>query len=315
MAGPEHRRRISVSLQPYRDKRTALADAVSLVPDGAMVALGGGLSARLPMAMVRELVRCGRRGLHLVGSAHSIDVDMLVAVGAVRRCEESYVGFEQDLGLAPAYRRAAQEGSIEVAESCCATILAQLRAAEMGLPFLPVRGVRGSGIAALHPEYAEITCPFTGETLVAVPALRPDVALLHAPSGDRYGNLHLEQPYVLDERFASASRTVIATVDEIRSPEEVAAAGITIPGHLVAAMAEVPFGAHPSSCYPRYAYDRAHLREYASAAQAGPEDLAKYLAVYVHGTEQTYREAVGAAQLGALAGWSQSTDAWKEIFA
>jgi glutaconate CoA-transferase, subunit A len=89
-----------MSLQPQRDKRAGLADAVSVVRDGAMVALGGGLSARLPMAMVRELVRQGRRGLHLVGSAHSIDVDMLVAVGAVRRCEESYVGFEQDLGLA-----------------------------------------------------------------------------------------------------------------------------------------------------------------------------------------------------------------------
>ena len=96
-----------MSLQPPRDKRVSLADAVALVSDGAIVALGGGLSARLPMAMVRELVRQGRRGLHLVGSAHSIDVDMLVAVGAVRRCEESYVGFEQDLGLAPAYRRAA----------------------------------------------------------------------------------------------------------------------------------------------------------------------------------------------------------------
>jgi glutaconate CoA-transferase subunit A len=304
-----------MSLQPYRDKRASLADAVSLVADEAMVALGGGLSARLPMAMVRELVRQGRRGLHLVGSAHSIDVDMLVAVGAVRRCEESYVGFEQDLGLAPSYRRAAEEATIEVAESCCATILAQLRASEMGVPFLPVRGVRGSDIARLHPEYAEITCPFTGETLVAVPALRPDVALLHAPSGDRYGNLHLEQPYVLDERFASASRMVVATVDEISSPEEVAAAGVTVPGHLVAAVAEVPFGAHPTSCYPRYAYDRAHLSEYLSAVQGGPDDLGKYLATYVQGSEQDYREVVGAARLDALTTWSQSTDAWKGVFA
>jgi glutaconate CoA-transferase, subunit A len=304
-----------MSLQPPRDKRVALADAVSLVSDGAIVALGGGLSARLPMAMVRELVRQGRRGLHLVGSAHSIDVDMLVATGAVRRCEESYVGFEQDLGLAPAYRRAAEEGSIEVAESCCATILAQLRAAEMGLPFLPVRGVRGSDIAGLHPEYAEITCPFTGETLIAVPALRPDVALLHAPTGDRYGNLHLEQPYVLDERFASAARMVIATVDELVSTREVAASGVTIPAHLVAAVALAPFGAHPSSCYPRYAYDRDHLREYVSAAQSGPDDLAKYLATYVDGTEESYRMAIGAERLDALAGWSQSTTEWKELFA
>src|ERR1700678_2646406 len=277
-----------MSLQPPRDKRASLADAVALVADGAMVALGGGLSARLPMALVRELIRQGRSGLHLVGSAHSIDVDLLVAVGAVRRCEESYVGFEQDLGLAPAYRRAAQDGSIEVAESCCATILAQLRAAEMGLPFLPVRGVKGSGVAGLHPEYAEITCPFTGETLIAVPALRPDVALLHAPSGDRYGNLHLEQPYVLDGGFASGSRLVIATVDELGSTEEVAASGITIPAHLVAATVLAPFGAHPTSCYPRYAYDRSHLLEYVSAAQSGPQDLDKYLTSYVYGGEESY---------------------------
>ena len=160
-----------MSLHPLADKRARLADAAALVTDGAVVALGGGLSARLPMALVRELIRQGRHGLHLVGSAHSIDVDLLVAAGAARRCEESYVGFEQDLGLAPAYRRAAEQGTIEVAESCCATILAQLRAAEMGLPFLPVRGVRGSDIVSLHPEYTEITCPFTGETLVAVPPL------------------------------------------------------------------------------------------------------------------------------------------------
>jgi glutaconate CoA-transferase subunit A len=303
-----------MSLQSPRDKRASLADAISLVSDGAMVALGGGLCARLPMALVRELIRQGRCGLHLIGSAHSIDVDLLVATGGVRRCEESYVGFEQDLGLAPGYRRAAEAGTIEVAESCCATILAQLRAAEMGLPFLPVRGVRGSDIGRLHPEYAEITCPFTGETLVAVPALRPDVALLHAPAGDRYGNLHLEQPYVLDERFASASRLVIATVDELVSTEEVARSGITIPAHLVAAVAEVPYGAHPSSCYPRYAYDRSHLRDYLSAAESGPGGLEKYLATYVQGSEEDYRDAVGPDRLGVLAGWSQSVTGWQEIF-
>jgi glutaconate CoA-transferase, subunit A len=303
-----------MSLHPLRDKRASLADAIALVPDRAIIALGGGLSARLPMAGVRELIRQGRRGLHLVGSAHSIDVDLLVAAGAVRRCEESYVGFEQDLGLAPAYRRAAEAGSIEVAESCCVTMLAQLRAAEMGLPFLPVRGVRGSDIATLHPEYATITCPFTGETLIAAPALRPDVALLHAPSGDRYGNLHLEQPYVLDERFASASRMVIATVDELVSTEEVAAAGVTIPGHLVAATVLAPYGAHPASCYPRYAYDRVHLREYVAAAQGGPDDLDKYLATYVYGGEESYRAAIGPERLAALAGWSDSTSAWRELF-
>lgn len=299
------------------DKLAPLERAVAQVRDGAVVALGGGLSARLPMALVREIVRQGRRGLHVIGSAHGIDVDLLVAAGALAVCEESYVGFEQDLGLAPAYRRAAETGTIEVRESCCATILAQLRAAEYGLPFLPVRGVKGSDIRRLHPEYAEVTCPFTGETLVAVPPLRPDVVLLHAPLGDRRGNLHLDQPYVLDERFAAASRNVVATVDRVAGSEEVQRAGVTIPAHLVAAVVEVPYGAHPTSCYPGYAYDRPHLASYVKAAAAGGVELAGYLDTYVTGVpdENAYRKVVGEGRLTALGRWSQSTAAWKELFA
>lgn len=305
-----------MGFQPQRDKVVSLTAAIAEVRDGAMIALGGGLSARLPMAAVRELIRQGKRDLHLVGSAHSIDVDLLVAAGAVRRCEESYVGFEQDLGLAPAYRRAAESGAIEVAESCCVTILAQLRATEMGLPFLPVRGVRGSDIARLHPEYREVVCPFTGEVLVAVPALRPDVALLHAPLGDRYGNLHLEQPYVLDERFAAASKRVVATLERLASTEEVVAAGVTIAAHMVAAVVEAPFGAHPTSCYPDYAYDRQHLATYTRDAQSGGEDLAGYLKTYVYGVadENEYQDLIGSERLDQISNWSESTAAWKDLF-
>ncbi|MGH3947568.1 MAG: CoA transferase subunit A [Pseudonocardiaceae bacterium] len=299
------------------DKLADLDRATETVTDGALVALGGGLAARLPMALVRELIRQGRRGLHVVGSAHGIDVDLLVAAGAIAVCEESYVGFEQDLGLAPAYRRAAEAGAIDIRESCCATMLAQLRAAEYGLPFMPVRGVKGSDIRRLHPEYGEVTCPLTGEILVAVPPLRPDVALIHAPLGDRRGNLHLDQPYVLDERFAAASRNVVATVERTASTEEVAAAGITIPGHLVTAVAEVSYGAHPTSCYPDYAYDRRHIAEYIRAATACDADLAYYLDRYVTGppSEEAYRKVVGEQRLAGLGAWSASTEAWKELFA
>jgi glutaconate CoA-transferase subunit A len=299
----------SFHLKPH--KRASLSEAAALVTDGAMVALGGGLCARLPMALVRELIRQGRRDLHLVGSAHSIDVDLLIAAGAVKVCEESYVGFEQDLGLAPAFRRAAETGTIEVRESCCATVLAQLRAAEMGLPFLPVRGVKGTDIGRLHGEYGMVECPFTGEQLVAVPPLAPDVALLHAPMGDRHGNLHLDQPFVLDERFAAASGMVLATVDRLVSTEEVAAAGVVIPAHAVAAVAEIPFGAHPSSCYPSYGYDRPHLASYIAAASAGGAAIATYLERYVHAGEKAYRLDVDADR---LVGWSLSVQNWQELF-
>jgi glutaconate CoA-transferase subunit A len=293
------------------DKRTSLAEAAALVTDGAVVALGGGLCARLPMALVRELVRQRRRDLHVVGSAHSIDVDLLIAAGAVTVCEESYVGFEQDLGLAPAFRRAAEGGTVEVRESCCVSILTQLRAAEMGLPFLPVRGLKGTDILTLHPEYGLVSCPFTGEELVALPALTPDVALIHAPVGDRHGNLHLDRPYVLDERFAHASRMMVATVDRLVDTDEVAAAGVVIPAHCVAAVVEAPFGAHPSSSYPGYAYDRRHLAEYIAAAGSGGETLQAYLDRYVTVGEDAYRDLVDEDRLTS---WSTSDAAWQELF-
>lgn len=296
------------------EKHTDLETAARLVRPGSMVALGGGLSARLPMALVRQLIRSGTNDLHVVGSAHSMDVDLLAATGSISVCEESYVGYEQDHGLAPAFRRAAQEGTLEARESCCDTILTQLRAAEMGLPFLPVHGVKGTDIEALHPEYSRVTCPFTGASFVAVPPMAPDVALIHAPIGDQEGNLALEQPYVLDERFATASKMVVATVDRIASTEEVAEAGIVIPFYRVAAVAEVPFGAHPSSCYPGYAYDRAHIATWVAAAKT-PSGADEYLRTFVTGVDENgYRDLVGYERLDRLTRYRSSTAEWMDLF-
>jgi glutaconate CoA-transferase subunit A len=295
------------------DKRRSLADAIELVRDGDTVALGGALSYREPMALVRELVRQGRDDLRLVGSAHGIDVDLLVGAGVAGTVEESYVGFEQDLGLAPAYRRAAESGSIAIRETCCYTLLQQLRAAEYGLPFMPVRGVAGTGILDLHPEYGEIECPFTGERLVAVPALAPDVALIHGLLADRRGNVHLKRPLVLDERFANASKRVVVTVERFADTDEVAAAGVVLPSFLVDAVVEAPLGAHPTSCYPHYAYDRAHMREWVQAARSD-EGVADYLARYVIGADEAaYLCAIGSERLESITGWQDSTERWMEL--
>src|SRR4029450_5506080 len=114
------------------DKLVDIDRAAATVADGALVALGGGLSARLPMALVRELIRQHRRDLHVVGSAHGIDVDLLIAARAIRVVEESYVGYEQDFGLAPAYRRAAEAGDLGGGGSCCYTHPPQARGGEYG---------------------------------------------------------------------------------------------------------------------------------------------------------------------------------------
>jgi glutaconate CoA-transferase subunit A len=296
------------------DKVVDLTEAAGLVADGDVVALGGALSYREPMALVRELIRQGRRDLHVVGSAHGIDVDLLVGAGAVRVVEESYVGYEQDFGLAPAYRRAAEAGTLEVRESCCYTILQQLRAAEYGIPFMPVRGILGTDIRRLHPEYAEIRCPFTDQRLVAVPALAPDVALIHGLMADRRGNVHLLRPLVLDERFTFAARKVVVTVERVASEPEVAEAGVVLPYFAVTAVVEAPFGAHPTSCYPHYTYDRAHLGEWVKAA-ADDQSVGQYLRRYVlaPGSEAAYRDMVGADRLAALGEWSISDERWLEL--
>jgi glutaconate CoA-transferase subunit A len=294
----------------------SVEQAASFVRDGETVALGGALSWREPMALVRELVRQGRRGLHVVGSAHGIDVDLLVAAGAIGMAELSYVGFEHDFGLAPAYRRACEEGTVESRETCCYTLLQQLRAAEYGSPYMALRSVMGTGIMGLHPEYVETTSPFDGSLVVLVPALAPDVALLHGTLGDLHGNVHLEQPYVLDERYARAARAVVVTVERIVGDREMQEAGVTIPGVFVTALAEAPFGAHPTSCYPDYAYDRQAMGQYVGAARQGGAALQAHLDLTVLGrTEEEYRAWVRAERAAELRDWSASPTRWQELMA
>jgi glutaconate CoA-transferase, subunit A len=199
-------------------------------------------------------------------------------------------------------------------ETCCYTLLQQLRAAEYGIPFMPVRGILGTGIHRLHPEYGEIRCPFTNQRLVAVPALAPDVALIHGLLADRRGNVHLARPLVLDERFTFASRKVVVTVERIASQSEVAEAGVVLPYFVVTAVVEAPYGAHPTSCYPHYTYDRAHLGEWVKAAGTD-EGVRQYLDRYVLGPggEEGYRTTVGEGRLRALGEWSVSDERWKEL--
>jgi glutaconate CoA-transferase subunit A len=301
------------------DKRTGLEDLAAMVKDGDIIAVGGGLSSREPMAVLRAMLRRNIRDLRVVGSAHGIDIDMLCGSGAVSCSSESYVGFEQDFGIAPNYRRACETGEVRVDDSCCYTVVQQLRAAVMGLPFMPIRSARGTGFPVLHPEYKAMICPYTGEELLLVPALTPDVAVLHAQYGDAQGNLRIEGPPVLDGLFAKAARTVIASVEQIVPTERlVELGGVTIPYFYVAAVAEVPLGAHPTACYPFYSYDRPHTARYYEAARGGAARFATdYLEPFVHGCSDhgSYRERIGGeATLRRLASWAEGTDAWMSLY-
>jgi glutaconate CoA-transferase subunit A len=301
------------------DKLCDLKELIGHVRPGDWLAIGGGLSSREPMAAVREVVRQRITGLKLVGSAHGIDVDLLCGAGAVALSSESYVGFEQDFGMAPNYRRACESGAVEVRDSCCYTLVQQLRAAIQGLPFLPIRSVRGTGFAEMHPEYRILNCPFTGEELLLVPALAPDVAILHAQLGDRHGNLHIEGPPVADILFAKASKKVLATVEKIVPNERLVERRVSIPYLYVTALAEVPYGAHPTACYPNYAYDRRHTAEYYRSASESTEAFReRYLKPYVYdcADHDAYLNAIGGCEkLERLASWKQGGDAWMNLYA
>ena len=234
------------------DKRCSLAELVDFIHDGDILAIGGGLSSREPMAALRTLVRKGIKNLTLVGSAHGIDVDMLCGANVVAVCNESYVGFEQDFGMAPNYRRACESGQVQVLDSCCYTLVQQLRATISGIPFMPIRSIQGTSMMQLHPEYQIMKCPYSGEELILVPALQPDVTLIHAQYADQHGNLHIDGPPVADILFAKASKKVLVTVEKIVSHKELQNHGITIPFIYVTKLSEVSYGAHPTSCYPFY---------------------------------------------------------------
>ena len=303
----------------HEDKECSLEELLRHVKQDDCVAVGGGLSWREPMAALRELIRQDTGNLTVVGSAHGIDIDLLCGAGLVAVSGESYVGFEQDFGMAPNYRRACESGQVQVADSCCYTLVQQLRAAISGIPFMPIRSVQGSSFMKLHAEYKTMTCPYTGDELVLVPALQPDIAILHAQFADRHGNLHIEGPPVADILSAKAAKKVIATVEKIVSSEELTRKGVTIPYFYVTAISEVAYGAHPTSCYPFYAYDREHTALYYDAARVSPETFHDaYLQPYVYNpaSHEDYITTIGGEdRLMKLRGWDTGAQQWMALYA
>src|ERR1700757_766638 len=212
-----------------------------------------------------------------------------------------------------------ESGAVKADDGCCYTLVQQLRAAIQGLPFMPVGSVRGTDFLSLHPEYKKMVCPFTGEELLLVPAIEPDAALIHAQYGDAQGNLLIQGPPVADVLFAKASRAVLATVEELVPTEQLnELRGVRIPYFYVTAVTEVPLGAHPTACYPFYAYDRLHTALYYEAARKGAEAFkAEYLSVFVHGLPKhaDYLDRIGGEKTRArLSSWNEGDEIWQQLY-
>jgi glutaconate CoA-transferase subunit A len=252
-----------------------LSEAAALVKDGELLALGGNLMHRIPAALVRELARQGRMDLEVVKTAGAYDIDLLAAAGCLRGVHAGYVGFEAEFGLAPNYRRAVEEGRIKAFENACATVIAGLRAAAYGIPFQPVGGLRGSDLPT-ERGFEKMKSPYGEEEVYLIPAIRPDWALIHVQAADAEGNARIEGTLFEDILMTRAAKGVILSAEAILSSEELARTPEQnlIPGFLVSAVAHVPGGARPGSCFGHYDVDSRALSDYLARSQ---RDLASYL--------------------------------------
>ena len=291
------------------DKLTTLEEAIGLVSDGDVVAIQNMATQAAPMASVRELIRQQKRDLGVVCLVGGMAVDWLAAAGCMNRLIGAAVSMEQ-FGLCQQYRKAVEAGTVRVEELSETALNARLQAGARSLPFLPTRGLIGTDLIEVDSENLKlIDDPFGGPPVVACRALAPDVALVHAHRADRFGNVQYEPTALWPDIgiFPKAARTVIVTAEEIvdtevlrRNPDRT-----VLPGFVVTAVAEVPYGAHPTSFFPNYGYDAGFHRDWVSVAR--DDDLtAEFLKRYVQApaSQADYLEAVGGAEtLIAIKNW------------
>lgn len=284
-------------------KVCSLAEAISAIPDGATVAVGGHTARRHPMAAVREIIRQKKKGLALIGWNNGIDMDMLIGAGCAEGVETSYIGMGS-LGLARNFRRWAESGRLRVIEHSETTALDRFRAASIGLTFFPCKTPLGNDLGKTNPHVAEIKDPFTGERWAAVQAAFPEWAVIHAHTADEFGNVQLDRDRwhdnSVDVLIGKAAKKTIVTVEQIVSHEAIRRSPIDTILHRkdVHCVVEAPWGAHPCCCDARYDYDMEHQRLYYEAT-ATPEAFEAYLDEYVRkpADHLAYLQRIGIERL------------------
>jgi len=252
------------------EKVLNLSQAAALVPDGCTLAIGGLSMNASPMALVRELIRQGRKDLTVVAIVNGMAVDWLVAAGCVRRVISGLISFE-GMGLAPNFRRAVESGTVALEEYSEYLLIARLRAAATHLPFIPTKAGLGTDVIGLHPETTRLeTDPVSGEAYVACTPLPVDVAVVHAHAADPQGNVRVDPKLVwMDNELVNAAGSTIVTVERMIPHAQFVAEPhrTTYPRFVTTAVTAVPWGAYPTSCFPIYRHDKEFFDEYSLAAR------------------------------------------------
>ncbi|HEU4438050.1 MAG TPA: CoA-transferase [Methylomirabilota bacterium] len=278
------RLRLEAKVKSAGPKLVALEDAVALIKDGDHLALGGCLYSRSPLALVWALLRRRPRGLTFSRNLICYEAEWGVVAGAVDKIVTSWMGIGLPWGLSRIQREYVESGRVAFEEWSHLGLGLRYRAAAMGVPFLPSLTMLGSDLMDVGGSKT-LECPYTGRTLHAVPALFPDVALLHVQRADRLGNCQIDGYPHMDADIARAASTVLVTAEEIVSEDEIRRHPdrTVIPGFLVDALTHVPYGSYPHECYGAYDAEPDHFTTYVEGIQQrGAAGVADYLERYVY---------------------------------
>ena len=284
-------------------KLSTLAEAVATIPEGAHVALSGFAIARCTMAFAAEVIRQGIKKLTVSQCVGAMDADMLAGAGALERIV--YGGGSLDrFGRLSSVNRGIEQGTLIAEEYSSLSMAFRYLAGSLGLPFIPIRSLRGSDILKrLHEiapsEIAHVDDPFTGDDWLVLKPLTPDVAVVQVQAADEEGNAWILGPRWDNEEQVKASRRAIVITERLVPGEAIRreAERITIPGFRVSHVVHLPFAAHPTSVYQAYDYDADQIRRYVAASNT-VEGFQEYLQRYVYGVQDhwAYLDLIGGTK-------------------
>jgi glutaconate CoA-transferase subunit A len=238
----------------------------TFVHDGDYLAIGGFGANRTPIAACHEIVRQGRKNMGFAGHTATHDMQILSAGEVYDRLDVAYVVGLEARGLSACSRNYLQSGKVKITEWTNYALSLRLKAAAMGVPFLPARNMMGTDTFR-YSGAKIIECPYTGKKLVALPALYPDISFIHVHESDVYGNCRFRGIAVADLELAGASKRLVITTERLVQTEEIQRdpTATRIPYHLVDAVCVVPYGAYPGTMSYEYFSDEAHIKEWLTA--------------------------------------------------
>ncbi len=275
-------------------KLMSLEEAISTyVQNGDLVGIGGLSFWRKPISACREIIRQNKKDLSICTFVGGIEIDMLIGGGCVSEVRASFVGMEV-FGMAPHYRKAVETRSIKISEESEASIALGLKCSYLKVPFMPLKGIIGTDFPNVRNDIKQFEDPLgSGTQLMALPKIDLDVAILHVPYADEFGNGNIAGAVWMDDDMAKTAKKTIITCEKLVEMEDIirSPGKAQLPMQTTNAVVKIPFGAHPTSTYPLYTFDALHIQKYIKM------DFEEYKQKFIiNKTNAQYLEEAGGAQ-------------------